>query len=271
MTERGGYALTPLETGQTPLFTRRALVFETLTVCSVTLVPLLTVSTLVAAVPRIIPPVSLVSLVYANLQALLGLVLVSYVLYARGQTPADIGFRLRWRAILEAFVLVLVGYAVVVATALMLRGAILADVPTQRARTAFLVTSTPLSFIYVVAGPLFEETVVRAYLMTRLRTLGLSAPTVVLVSAILQTAYHTYQGPLLCARVLAALSRLRGVFRLATRRRGAGTGPRHYRHRLVGGHPFGAGAALSGGTGAADGIVRHVASILGRSRGRRAR
>ena len=168
--------------------------FETLTVCAVTLVPLLTVSTLAVAVPRIIPPVSLASLVYANLQALLGLVLVSYVLYARGETPADIGFRLRWRAVLEAFVLVLVGYAAVMVTALTLRDAILADVPMQRARTAFLVTSTPLSFIYVVAGPLFEETVVRAYLMSRLTMLGLSAPTVVLVSAVVQTAYHTYQG-----------------------------------------------------------------------------
>lgn len=186
--------VSPLEIAQTPLLTRRALVFETLTVCAVTLVPALIMSTLAAAAPRIIPPFSPASLVFANLQALLGLLLVWYVLFARGETPADIGFRLRGRAVLEAFALVLVGYVVVVATAVVLRDAVLAEVPTQRARTAFLMTSVPLSFLYVIVGPLFEETVVRAYLMTRLTTLGLSVPTVVLGSAVLQTAYHTYQG-----------------------------------------------------------------------------
>jgi membrane protease YdiL (CAAX protease family) len=186
--------VTRLEVAPSSSSTRRALVFETLTVCGVTLLPPLTVSTLAAAAPSLVPPVGLAGLVLGVLQALLGLLLVRYVLFARGEAPADIGFRLRLRAVLEAFPLVVVGYVVVVLTALTLLGSVLADVPTQRARTAFLATSASLSLVYVIVGPLFEETVVRAYLMTRLTTLGFAVPTVVLASAVLQTAYHTYQG-----------------------------------------------------------------------------
>ena len=173
---------------------RRALAFETLTVCAVTLLPPLTISTLAAAAPSLVPPVGVAGLVVGVVQALLGLLLVGYVLFARGETPTDVGFRLRLRAVLEAFPLVVVGYVVVLVAALTLLGGVLADVPTQRARTAFLATSAPLSLVYVIVGPLFEETVVRAYLMTRLTTLGFAVPTVVLASAVLQTAYHTYQG-----------------------------------------------------------------------------
>ncbi len=174
---------------------RRALGLETLTVCAVTLLPPLAISTLAAAAPSLVPPVGIAGLMLGVLQALLGLLLVRYVLFARGETPADIGFRLRLRAVLEAFPLVVVGYVVVLAAVLTLLGGVLADVPTpQRARTAFLATSGPLSLVYVIAGPLFEETVVRAYLMTRLTALGFAVPTVVLASAVLQTAYHTYQG-----------------------------------------------------------------------------
>src|SRR5216117_3520370 len=85
-------------------------------------------------------------------------------------------------------------YAGALLTALALHGSVMAEAATKRARTAFMTSSAPLTFVYVIVGPLFEETIVRAYLMTRLTTLGLSTPTVVLASAVLQTAYHTYQG-----------------------------------------------------------------------------
>ena len=180
---------------ESPCSRRRALSLEMLTVCAVTLLPPLAISTLAAAAPSLVPPVGIAGLMLGVLQALLGLLLVRYVLFARGETPADIGFRLRLRAVLEAFPLVVVGYVVVLAAVLTLLGGVLADVPTpQRAQTAFLATSGPLSLVYVIAGPLFEETVVRAYLMTRLTALGFAVPTVVLASAVLQTAYHTYQG-----------------------------------------------------------------------------
>ena len=128
------------------------------------------------------------------IQSLLGLLLVRYVLFARGETPADIGFRPGLRPVLESFPLVVLAYAGALLTVLMLLTSVMAEAPTQRAHTAFMTSSAPLTFVYVIVGPLFEETIVRAYLMTRLTTLGVSTPTVVLASAVLQTAYHTYQG-----------------------------------------------------------------------------
>ena len=175
----------------------RGLVFETVTVCAVTLLPPLTVSTLMASSPTMFRHAALMGpagVALGILQALLGLLLVRYILFVRGETPADIGFRPGLRPVLESVPLVGVAYAGALLTVLALHGSVMAEAATQRARTAFMTSSAPLTFVYVIVGPLFEETIVRAYLMTRLTTLGLSTPTVVLASAVLQTAYHTYQG-----------------------------------------------------------------------------
>lgn len=46
----------------------------------------------------------------------------------------------------------------------------------------------------IVFAPLFEETLVRAYLMRRLKDLGWGTAWVVVASTLIQTSYHTYQG-----------------------------------------------------------------------------
>src|SRR5207247_716456 len=97
----------------------------------------------------------------------LGLLLVRYILFVRGETPADIGFRPGLRPVLESVPLVGVAYAGALLTVLALHGSVMAEAATQRARTAFMTSSAPLTFVYVIVGPLFEETIVRAYLMTR--------------------------------------------------------------------------------------------------------
>jgi membrane protease YdiL (CAAX protease family) len=48
--------------------------------------------------------------------------------------------------------------------------------------------------LYASVSPLFEETVARGYLMTRLRQLGWSAPATIAFSVAVQTSYHAYQG-----------------------------------------------------------------------------
>jgi len=192
----GGHEMAP-HTPPPLSFVRRGLVFETVTVCAVTLLPPLTVSTLMASSPTMFRHAALMGpagVALGILQALLGLLLVRYILFVRGETPADIGFRPGLRPVLESVPLVGVAYAGALLTVLALHGSVMAEAATQRARTAFMTSSAPLTFVYVIVGPLFEETIVRAYLMTRLTTLGLSTPTVVLASAVLQTAYHTYQG-----------------------------------------------------------------------------
>jgi hypothetical protein len=39
---------------------------------------------------------------------------------------------------------------------------LIASSPTQRAPTAFVTSSAPLTLAFVIVGPLFEETIVRA-------------------------------------------------------------------------------------------------------------
>ena len=48
--------------------------------------------------------------------------------------------------------------------------------------------------LYIATSAIFEETVVRAYLMTRLQDLGCPMHWAVLGSALIQASYHTYLG-----------------------------------------------------------------------------
>src|SRR5258708_8264427 len=61
-------------------------------------------------------------------------------------------------------------------------------------RTIFAGASTTLLVLYTIAAPIFEETLVRGYLMTEL--IGLSCPVwlALLASIALQTSYHLYYG-----------------------------------------------------------------------------
>lgn len=54
-----------------------------------------------------------------------------------------------------------------------------------------------LLLLLVVVSPVFEEAVVRAYLMTRLRDLGLGPVWCVLGSTIAQISYHLHTGLIL--------------------------------------------------------------------------
>jgi len=61
-------------------------------------------------------------------------------------------------------------------------------------QTIFAGASTTLFVLYIIAAPIFEETLVRGYLMTEL--IGLSCPVwlAALASIALQTSYHLYYG-----------------------------------------------------------------------------
>jgi membrane protease YdiL (CAAX protease family) len=53
----------------------------------------------------------------------------------------------------------------------------------------------------VLVNPLFEELIVRGYLMAEIVDLGGSEITAILASVLIQVSYHTYQGFLRCALV----------------------------------------------------------------------
>src|SRR5438876_6597492 len=238
----GGHEMAP-HTPPPLSFVRRGLVFETVTVCAVTLLPPLTVSTLMASSPTMFRHAALMGpagVALGILQALLGLLLVRYILFVRGETPADIGFRPGLRPVLESVPLVGVAYAGALLTVLALHGSVMAEAATQRARTAFMTSSAPLTFVYVIVGPLFEETIVRAYLMTRLTTLGLSTPTVAGERGAPDGVSHV-SGARVGVRVPADLPHVRGVLRVAPERGGARPEPRHGRPRRLGRDLLGAG------------------------------
>jgi membrane protease YdiL (CAAX protease family) len=52
----------------------------------------------------------------------------------------------------------------------------------------------PLSLLMMVVNPFFEELLVRAYLMTEIEYLTGNINIAIVVSVLLQTSYHYYQG-----------------------------------------------------------------------------
>jgi membrane protease YdiL (CAAX protease family) len=73
----------------------------------------------------------------------------------------------------------------------------------------FRVPFSPLYLLAMIVIPCFEEFFVRGFLQTRLKQAGWNGLAVVLVSTLLQTSYHLYQG------LVACLSLAPGFFILA--------------------------------------------------------
>src|SRR5207247_4694370 len=91
----GGHEMAP-HTPPPLSFVRRGLVFETVTVCAVTLLPPITASLLMASSPTIFHHAALMGaagVALSILPALLGLLLVCYLLLVSGAPAADICFR----------------------------------------------------------------------------------------------------------------------------------------------------------------------------------
>jgi membrane protease YdiL (CAAX protease family) len=60
-----------------------------------------------------------------------------------------------------------------------------------------------LTILIVLVNPFFEELIVRGYLMTEVVALGGSRNLAIVVSVLVQTSYHLYQGVLRCVGVAA--------------------------------------------------------------------
>ena len=77
--------------------------------------------------------------------------------------------------------------------------------------------TVPVLVLSALQNALLEEIVVVAFLMTRLRALGWSTPTVLVTSALLRGTYHLYQGPAMAAGNVA-MGLLLGWYFLRTKR-----------------------------------------------------
>lgn len=135
---------------------------------------------------------------YMILQEVIGLLLLAYVLWRRRMTFRDLG--LTWspgQPLIGAFVAVAayLSYAVGYTLIHLARQAVFHAVA-QAGPSARQVFGHPslLSIPLLILNPLFEELIVRAYLMKEIRALTGSWLLAGAASVIIQTTYHLYYG-----------------------------------------------------------------------------
>jgi len=134
------------------------------------------------------------------LYALSVVLLVVYLLWQRGDSLRNVGFTFGLATIPLSLVVCAVAKVVNIAEYMLLSG-LAGDVfAEQIAETVALFEAQNAklglwALLPIVVAPVFEETVVRAYLQTRLVALGWGAASAAVASALIQAAYHLYQGP----------------------------------------------------------------------------
>lgn len=127
------------------------------------------------------------------------LIVLVYVLFRQGRSLAQIGFRFAWLDLLQSVLLVVVVYT---AAYLWNVGALYGyyfvtkSFPNvQPQNVEFLAVGVTLpSLIYILINPFKEELVVRAFTISEVEYLTKRTSVAVIMSVVLQTSYHLYQG-----------------------------------------------------------------------------
>jgi membrane protease YdiL (CAAX protease family) len=127
------------------------------------------------------------------------LALLWYVLLRRGQSWVDLGFGWEKHDIARSIVLQLGGWAAFTAVYHALYSSGLTAVGPGKASALvehylFGGGIFGTTFLFQFLNPFFEELIVRAYVMTEIRFLTNSLPKAIMVSTLLQTSCHFYQG-----------------------------------------------------------------------------
>jgi hypothetical protein len=127
------------------------------------------------------------------------LALLALVLTRQKRTWQSLGVYFSWENVLHSLGLVIVaylGYYLVYVLAWYLSATITGHpIAVQSNNVSFLREGNfLLLLIYGLSNPWFEEVIVRAYTMTELAAFKLPEGSIVLVSVLLQTGYHLYQG-----------------------------------------------------------------------------
>ena len=129
----------------------------------------------------------------------ISLVLLFYVLSRRGKSLSSLGLPREWKDIARSIALLFGGWLAVYAVyaVLYLSGLVALDHNASNMRVADTLFGGgvfPVTFLFLFLNPFFEELIVRAYLMTEIRQLTNSASKAIILSTVLQTSYHLYQG-----------------------------------------------------------------------------
>lgn len=138
--------------------------------------------------------------IYSIGRAAFALVLLWYVLLRRAKGFADIGFSWKGKSDFGwSIVLSIAGSLAFnsLYAAIYYSGLTSSTHASTSSNVARLLFSSGIGFAtiaYQFVNPFFEELIVRAYVMTEVENLTKSATKAILISTLLQTSYHFYQG-----------------------------------------------------------------------------
>ncbi len=128
-----------------------------------------------------------------------GLALLWYLLMRRGKNFSSIGLNWRWKDLGWSIILVFSGlfaykfiYSVLFVTGITSVSS--STTGDNVGRILFGGGFFLSTFLLQLVNPFFEELIVRAYLMTEVKFLTNSMAKAVIISTVLQTSYHFYQG-----------------------------------------------------------------------------
>lgn len=123
----------------------------------------------------------------------LSLCLLIYFLYRRGKGLKDVGFSFKWKDILSGIILFISITVLSIILQYVLKS--LGIKIEQPRNIDFLKGNiTILYVLFIIINPFFEELIVRAFTMTEIEYLTGNAYLAALISTLLQTSYHLYQG-----------------------------------------------------------------------------
>lgn len=138
---------------------------------------------------------SLYRLLNASLMEVTSLALLLYVLHQNGQSLGDIGFRFRVADIGHGILLIMgsrLVFRIAYWSTVRLYGEIGHTLP--RYMSPLVGAGMVASLLFAAINPFFEELIVRAFLISEATFLTGSAGLAVILSVLLQTSYHMYQG-----------------------------------------------------------------------------
>lgn len=172
--------------------------FELVTVFCVCIVPLILASAIGARAQHAVP---IVSDFHATMQTVVAcggaLLLVAYLAHQRGEPARRFGFRGQWSLIPASLGVFALGLIAALATYLLFW--LLGLTPVEPTDVGLRISNSAASVgvlfaIRILGSAVYEEVIVRAYLMTRLLDLKAGNILAVAVSSLVQASYHTYQG-----------------------------------------------------------------------------
>ena len=127
------------------------------------------------------------------------LALLWYVLMRRRKTFSSLGLPWEWKDIGRSIVLMVVGcvayYTVYAGFSYTGLAAVAHKTSSDQVAGRLFGSGVSLvTFLFLFLNPFFEELIVRAYLITEIKLLSNSTVKAIIVSTVLQTSYHFYQG-----------------------------------------------------------------------------